>query len=77
MYKFPIIRNYQNSRNLDNLNSMYAEDYETLMKEFKGPKKYGAISCSWTGRPDTVTTTFTKLVSRFNKISIKIPGNFL
>ena len=54
---------------------LYAENYKTLMKEFKDDtNKWKDIPCSWIGRINTVKmTTLPKAIYRLHTITIKLP----
>lgn len=55
---------------------MYSENYETLIKKPKGINKYRGTSSSWIGKLDIIKMRlFTKLISRFNTIPIKISAD--
>ena len=53
---------------------LYAEDYNTLMKEIKDDtNRWRDIPCSWIGRMNIVKMTLlSKAIYRFNAISIKL-----
>ena len=57
------------------LKNLYAEDYKTLLKETKdNSKKWKDITCSWTGRINTVKIAILlKAIYRFKVIHIKTP----
>ena len=57
------------------LKNLYAEDYKTLLKETKdNSKKWKDITCSWTGRINTVKIAILlRAIYRFKAIHIKTP----
>jgi len=57
------------------LKNLYAEDYKTLLKETKdNSKKWKDITCSWTGRINTVKIAILlRAIYRFKVIHIKTP----
>ena len=56
------------------MKDLYAENYETLMKELKMTKKRKDIPCSWTGIINTVKMAIQmKAIYRFNTNPIKLP----
>ena len=57
---------------------LYAENYETLMKEIKDDiKRWRDIPCSWVGRINIVRMTMlSNAIYRFKEIPIKLPMVF-
>jgi len=59
------------------MKDLYTENHKTLMKEIEDTNKRKDILCSWIGRAITVRISIlSKVIYRFNAISIKIPMAF-
>ena len=58
---------------------LYAENYNTLMKEIKDDiNRWSDTPCSWIGRINTVKMTLLlKTIYRFNAIAINLPMVFV